>query len=197
MNSGVSNLRNVLLDVRRAMLSCLQGFFAIQEEYPQFRFSVERGSKSRLLIADRYPVAEDSTDSLPAIIVSRGTLNRTTMGIGDDLVTWVGMGRDSTKIRHWSGNMIAHCVAKEGIEAEELAFITEEILDLNQEGITQRSLVNEVGAPSIGEEQPYKQGGAELDLVDVPIALPVVITQAYQVGSNGPALTAAHMNLTN
>lgn len=105
---------------QRAWVRWLQGLFS-QREVSNRRWD-PNPTETEIIISSAHPTETEETNKRPIIVVGRGNAQ------------WSGVGRDQTLTRTLSGDQkrlsdiihtsaIISCIAREGVEAQELAYI--------------------------------------------------------------------------
>ena len=195
MATGLGQVGNVLQDVRRCLLGFFRAYFAQQDEFPNFRYS-ETPHLTRLFIGDQFPKEHVRVDARPALVTSRGAFQWARTGIGDDRVA-MDLPRDSSVFaRLYTGAILLRCVAPEGLEAESLAWIVDDLIHVYGGQISSKVPLVDIHQREIGEERPYKVEGAEVDWVEVPVALHMQVHSQYQVDVEGPTLSNYNLEVS-
>jgi hypothetical protein len=189
-----AGLFHELQEARRCLIGLFRAYFAQQTDHPNFLFDNQL-KDSRLWIGDQYPTDLGETDLRPAIITSRGEFSRENTGIGDGLVDYDVARGDKIFTRPYVGVIVARCVAPEGLEAEQLAWIVEDLVNLERVEIIKRSPISEVLNTSIGAESPYESNNPELDWVEVPVQIQIRLQYSYTVTRDAPVLEEIGINI--
>ena len=126
----------------RAWLLWLQGLFSTREA-GQYHWS-DNDTETEILIYDQNPTATEKTGKRPFIVSSRGP------------VRWANTSRDQTLSRNFDGdqkkfsdiimtNMTLTCVAKEGVEAQGLAYMIAKLIPVFKPTIMKAGRLHWIG----------------------------------------------------
>ena len=189
MAEGIGQLGKHLIGIRRCLLSMFQAWFAEQEEFPSLTYNQTDLQQSKLFIGDQFGQELEQSDWRPALITSRGDFHWGVTGLTDDMVAHDLAMDIIDYTRLYTGSIIIHSIAAEGLEAEQLACIVNDLLLVYWGQIGARVPLFDLSGIIIGAEQPFELDGAETDWVDVPVNVGLKIQYNYRVELPGTILT--------
>ena len=116
---------DLLYTSQRAFVRWLQGLFG-QKEITSYHWS-PNATESKIVISSMHPTETGEHNKRPIIVVGRGTAQ------------WSGVSRDQTLSQSFSGDRktlsdiihtsaIISCIAREGVEAQEIAYLISRLL---------------------------------------------------------------------
>jgi len=189
VNEGVGQLGNELQKIRHCLLGLFRAWFAQQEDFTAFRYDADDPAQSALFIGDQFPKGLEQSDWRPAIITSRGDFRWKPQSLGDDMIAR-DLAQDIVDYtRLYTGGVVIHCVSAEGLEAERLAWIINDLLLLYWDQVRAQVPLFDFSGLAIGAEQPFELDGAETGWVDVPVTVSLQIQYNYRVEFPGTPLT--------
>lgn len=168
---------NVTLDAKYMFAGFLQSFFKTQARY-KWDSNIQL---TKIIIADKNAIDIGVVERRPSVIISRGNLGwayatrgqgalghtakgRTTVG---SLAT--GQEEDSTVTDLIRGSITINCIAKYGLQAEELANLVFFALSGNKDKFFDRGIHSLTGL-AIGEESILRSN-SDIELTAVPVSL--------------------------
>lgn len=164
-----SSTGNYVLDVKRIFLSFAQQYFANQTHYPTYLWQADLRD-TPIIIVDKNAVDLEVIEKRPSIVLSRGSMGWMYTSIGQKAFgNRLGSPETDMHTDLVRGSLTYNCIAKYGIQAEEIANIlfqalTQFKLNFRAEG------VHKVFGLVIGEEQVLK-GKSEQELALVPLVV--------------------------
>jgi len=197
VSEGVGQLGNELQKIRHCLLGLFRAWFAQQEDFAAFRYDPDVPARSALFIGDQFPKGLEQSDWRPAIITRRSDFRWQAQGLGDDMIAR-DLARDIVDYtRLYTGGVVIHCVSAEGLEAERLAWIINDLLLLYWDQVRAQVPLFDWSGLVIGAEQPFELEGAETDWVDVPVNAKLQIQYNYRVEFPGTPLTEVESKIAS
>lgn len=155
------------IPIKKDIIDILQRFF---KQDPDFPYEDDQ-DKTKIIVADVFGVDRKSVEQYPAVLVARGTMRYSKVGIGDRAFsTWSTKKAPQPSDTYGSlvsGNIICHCVSYEGIEAERIATKAASFLEMTKQDIG-KYLKIAIQNVAIGDESPLKNWPP--NLVDVQVS---------------------------
>jgi hypothetical protein len=148
----------------------------------------EDNETTEVLIADQGPVGIEVMDRIPAVISERGDFSFSAIALDQHRFTNPTTG-DREHADLLSGNMVIHCVAREGLEATRLACIVARGIIRFRRELTILGGFHEI-RPNvvIGRESPagaLVEGDSDYNFVDVPVQSPLHLRETWGIGAIG------------
>lgn len=175
---GVEGTGNLTLDIKYIFTSFLQKFFENQTRY-KWSSNIQQ---TKIIIADKNAIDIGVVERRPSIIVSRGNLGwayatraQGSMGHNPKGAP-ITLGElhqtseeDSTQTDLVRGSITINCLAKYGLQAEELANLCFFAISGNKNRFYKRGLHSITGL-SLGEENILRSN-SDIELTAVPVSL--------------------------
>jgi hypothetical protein len=176
-NESWSGTGNITLDIKYMFVGFLQGFFSGQTRY-KWSSNIQN---TKTIIADKNAIDIGVVERRPSIILSRGNLGwayatrgQGSLGLSPKVSQTVGelgmaSSEDSTLTDLIQGSLTINCIAKYGLQAEELANLVFFALSGNKQKFFDRGLHSLTGL-AIGEESILRSN-SDIELTAVPVSL--------------------------
>ena len=169
---GIPNGTQLL---RRVLLSMLQSYFSQQKAINGLTWDPDT-RKTGIFITDIRPHGIEDLDPRPAIITERSAFRRQTVGLGDDRVQENLTQAIETNTWIMAGQIVFHCISRESLEAEDLAWTVHDLVIMYMRQIAAKIPLHTLGDSSIGAEQTYDLTGESApdhpgSWVDAPVSI--------------------------
>ena len=154
-NASTGSGDNLVLLVRRVLLSFLQSYFS-HEPIPGMRWR-EDVLNTGIFIADTQPDDVEGEDPRPAIITERGTIQRTPIAHGQDLLHFDHKLDRSASLWLLSLHVNFHCISRWALQSEELAWVVHDLVLIYEDQIAGNMPLQSIGASQIAHTVPYNR----------------------------------------
>ena len=161
------------LAIKEIVLGWLQDFFA---NSPDFPYDAHNERDTGLKIHDKHAFNLESVGDKPAIVLDRKQLRWARSSIDQNLGSF-GLTATQRHMDLVSGSVVLHCLSKEGLVAEELAFAVFYALEIFRGELRKRGLWD-IQTVSLGEESVLvSKAGTEL--ISIPVVAQVYLQSKW------------------
>lgn len=173
---------NTAIFMKRTAIEFLQILFGTRAP-GSFHYDAD-DTKTDIQIADINAADLNSLNVRPAIIVARGPLNWQGLGLGSNSVEKVNIATRETSYNDLLvGSLSISCIAREGIEAEQIAHLVFNSFKFFNSTLRKQGFFS-VKSLNIGAESLVEQEGASDETYIVPIYVTAQIQERWSLDTN-------------
>ena len=170
---------NLLLNMRRVLISFLRSYFS-HEPMAGLQW-IDDQQRTQIFIADALPENVEDEDMRPAIITERSTVQRTRVGLNDD-VQAADFVEDKTK-HLWlcSVHMNFHCISRAAVQSEEIAWVVHTLIHTYADQIATKMPLQGIGSSTIAHTVSHDPSLPQSDWFDTTVTIEMHMHHSFEI----------------